>query len=148
MHYRKATIEDIPELARIRKMQLHDEGPQPEEMMDEELETYFSEKMADGSLIQWVAEDDNRIIATGAIIFMDFPPSFTNKSGKQGYIANMYTRPGYRGKGIATEILERLIQEGKQRKITKYILYASCWGRPVYERYGFQDAGAWMELKL
>ena len=39
MHYRKAAIEDIPELARIRKMQLHDEGPQPEEMMDEELET-------------------------------------------------------------------------------------------------------------
>ena len=35
MHYRKAAIEDIPELARIRKMQLHDEGPQPEEMMDE-----------------------------------------------------------------------------------------------------------------
>ena len=92
MHYRKATIEDIPELARIRKMQLHDEGPQPEETMDEELEAYFSEKMADGSLIQWVAEDDNQIIGTGAIIFMDFPPSFTNKSGKQGYIANMYTR--------------------------------------------------------
>ena len=60
----------------------------------------------------------------------------------------MYTSPGYRGKGIATEILERLIREGKQRKITKYILYASRWGRPVYERYGFRDAGAWMELKL
>ena len=44
MRYRKATIEDIPELARIRKMQLHDEGPQPEEMMDEELEAYFLKK--------------------------------------------------------------------------------------------------------
>ena len=86
MHYRKATIEDIPELARIRKIQLHDEGPQPEETMDEELEAYFSEKMADGSLIQWVAEDDNRIIGTGAIIFMDFPPSFTNKSGKRLFL--------------------------------------------------------------
>ena len=95
-----------------------------------------------------MAEEDGRIIATGAIIFMDFPPSFTNKTGKQGYIANMYTDPDFRGRGIASEILERLAKEARERHIHKLILYASKWGRPVYQKYGFRDAGAWMELKL
>ena len=54
--------------------------------MDYELTDYFEKKMSDRSLVEWVAEEDERIIATGAIIFMDFPPSFTNKTGKQGIL--------------------------------------------------------------
>ena len=60
---------------------------------------------------------------------MDFPPSFTNKTGKQGYIANMYTDPDFRGRGIASEILERLAKEARERHIHKLILYASKMGQ-------------------
>lgn len=148
MNYRRAEVRDIPVLADLRKKQLIDEGQKPDLDMDYELTDYFEKKMSDGSLVEWVAEEDERIIATGAIIFMDFPPSFTNKTGKQGYIANMYTDPDFRGRGIASEILERLAKEARERHIYKLILYASKWGRPVYQKYGFRDAGAWMELKL
>ncbi|MBQ6401911.1 MAG: hypothetical protein IJI20_06475 [Firmicutes bacterium] len=65
IRYRKATMADIPELARIRKIQLQDEGQSPDTDMDRELTDYFEEKMGAGELIEWVAEDEQGgIIAT------------------------------------------------------------------------------------
>lgn len=91
MNYRRAEVRDIPVLADLRKKQLIDEGQKPDLDVDYELADYFQKKMSDRSLVEWVAEEDGRIIATGAIIFMDFPPSFTNKTGKTGvYCQHVY----------------------------------------------------------
>lgn len=88
--------------------------------------------------MQYVAVDHEKIIATGAIQFMHFPPSFTNETGIRGYIANMYTHPDYRGKGIAKKIMERLISESKGRNVHYLFLIASEMGKPLYKKIGFQ----------
>ena len=148
MNYRKADIKDIPLLVDIRKKQLIDEGIEPNIDIDEELTIYFNNKLADNSLVEWIAEEDNKIIATAAILFIDFPPTYTNKTGRKGYITNMYTEPNFRGKGIATGMLDRLVNEAKERNIHKILLVASKLGRPVYKKYGFQDTDEWLELNL
>ena len=145
---RKANKKDIPLLIDIRKKQLIDEGIEPNIDIDEELTRYFNDKLADDSLVEWIMEENEQIIATGAIAFIDFPPTYTNKTGRKGYITNMYTDPNYRGRGIATRILDRLINEAKERNVHKICLIASKLGRPVYKKYGFQDADEWLELNL
>ncbi|MBB2182088.1 GNAT family N-acetyltransferase [Lachnospiraceae bacterium MD1] len=50
----------------------------------------------------------------------------------------MYTRPEHRRKGIAYQVLDRLVQEAKSRNIVKISLEASPMGRPLYEKYGFR----------
>ncbi|KLV27631.1 MULTISPECIES: GNAT family N-acetyltransferase [Niallia] len=148
MEYRKATREDINLLMELRKFQLVDEGITADKDIDNELEDFFQRKLAEGSLIQWLVMEENEIIATGAIVIYEFPPTYTNKSGKKAYVTNMYTKNAYRGKGIATTLLTKLVEEAKSLGIKKIWLGASKLGRPVYKKFGFKETDEWMELEL
>ncbi|WP_409300705.1 GNAT family N-acetyltransferase [Peribacillus sp. SCS-155] len=146
MEFRKATVKDIDLLIELRKKQLVDEGLNPDSEIDTELYLFFKNKLNDGSLIQWLVEDHAEVVACGAIMFYEFPPSYINKSGKRAYIANMYTNDRYRGQGIATKLLNILVDEAKQTGISNILLVASKLGRPVYKKFGFQEANEWLEF--
>ncbi|MCU9614904.1 GNAT family N-acetyltransferase [Caldibacillus lycopersici] len=148
MNYRKATMEDIDQLVELRKKQLVDEGIEPCIDIDKELKAFFHKKLSDGTLIQWLVEDEEEIIACGAVVLYDFPPSYTNRSGIRAYITNMYTMENYRGQGIATNLLTRLVAEVKQLGITKVWLGASEMGRPVYKKFGFTETDEYLELAI
>jgi ribosomal protein S18 acetylase RimI-like enzyme len=148
LKYRKANIDDIDILSSLRKKQLVDEGIDPTIDIDRELYDFFQKKLSDGSLIQWLVEDKEEIIACGAIVIYEFPPSFTNRTGKKAYVTNMYTKETYRGQGIATTLLTKLVDEVKDAGITKIWLGASKLGRPVYKKFGFQETDEWLELSF
>lgn len=145
MIFRTATIEDIREISELRKKQIQDEGQKPTIDIDEDLYRYFEKYMRSGELIEWIAEDEGKIIATTAIVFMDFPPSFTNKTGRTGYVANVYTADEYRGRGIAGQLLDKVEEEAKKRGITKLLLHASELGRKAYIKSGYEDVDIEME---
>ncbi|MBM6616957.1 GNAT family N-acetyltransferase [Bacillus suaedaesalsae] len=146
--YRKADPNDIGKLVELRKIQLMDEGIEPTIDIDKELSDFFEDKLREGRLIQWLVEDDEVIVASGAVIFYDFPPSFTNKSGKKAYIANMYTNDQYRGQGIATNLLSKLVEEVKSSGVSRIWLAASEMGRPVYKKFGFTETDEYLELNI
>jgi GNAT superfamily N-acetyltransferase len=148
MKYRKATLEDIQRLIDLRKKQLIDEGIEPNIDIDLELSQFFKDKLNDGSLIQLLVEDNQEIIACGAILFYEFPPSYTNRTGKKGYITNMFTREDYRGQGIASSLLKELVDEAKQNGVSKLWLGASELGKPVYKKFGFKETDEYLELDL
>ncbi|WP_083953997.1 GNAT family N-acetyltransferase [Cytobacillus eiseniae] len=148
MKFRKATIDDCNQLVNLRKLQLIDEGIEPSINIDAELSMFFKNKLGDGTIIQWLVEDHKDIIACGAIIFYEFPPSYTNRTGKRAYIANMYTKDHYRGQGIATKLLSTLVNEVKQLGITKIWLTASKMGKPVYKKFGFIEVDDDLELSI
>lgn len=145
MIFRTATIEDIRDISELRKKQIQDEGQKPTIDIDEDLYRYFEKYMRSGELIEWIAEDEGKIIATTAIVFMDFPPSFTNKTGRTGYVANVYTADEYRGRGIAGQLLDKVEEEAKKRGITKLLLHASELGRKAYIKSGYEDVDIEME---
>lgn len=145
---RRATAKDIPALCEMRKRQLVDEGLRPDTHIDDELRAYFETSLANDTLAEWVYEDEGVIVATAAMAFMPFPPTFSNPIGTRAYVTNMYTAPSHRGMGIATRMLPLLIDEAKQRGIRKVLLHASQMGRPLYERQGFKPNDSWMELDL
>jgi len=145
---RRATIEDIPALCEARVKQLVDEGLQPDEPIQDDLRVYFEKTLSDETLVEWVLEDEGKIVATAGIAFMPFPPTFSNPIGTRGYVTNMYTAPSHRGRGIATHLLALLMDEARQRGVHKIVLHASKMGRSVYKRQGFHPANGWMELDL
>ena len=148
MNCRIAGEQDIPVMCQIRKQQLIDEGIAPDRNIGEELTQYFEKKLADHSLVEWLLEDHGSVAATAAIAFFEFPPSYTNPSGVKGYITNMYTAPQYRGKGIASEMLEKLKEEAKIRGVQEIWLISSVYGRSVYKRSGFIEEDNYMRIKL
>ena len=150
MQKRKATLDDIPALIRLRKKQLIDEGlpPAPIFEIDRELTDYFLSALSDGLFVAWVMEADNEIIATGGVCFYTLPPNFSNPTGGVAYITNMYTKDEYRNKGIATELLEMVVDEAKSRGYSLARLHASDMGKPVYVKAGFSDSEGYMSLRL
>ena len=148
MIYRKATMNDVAKLMELRKQQLIDEGIEPSINMDGELRAFFEHKLSDGTLTQWLVEDQGEVVACGAVLFYEFPPSYTNKTGKKAYIANMFTDENYRGRGIAKELLAKLIEEVRAAGISKIWLGASEMGRPVYRKFGFTESDEYLEMDL
>lgn len=146
--YRRAGREEINILADIRKKQLIDEGAEPNKQIGRPLNEFFEKYMKDDSMIEWIAEINHQIVGTSAIIFYEFPPSFSNPSGIQGYIANMYTAPEYRGMGIARALINHLVEEAKKRNVAELWLIASDMGKPVYSKYGFREAKDRMVMEI
>ncbi|WP_308779486.1 GNAT family N-acetyltransferase [uncultured Clostridium sp.] len=148
MKYRKASKEEISYLIELRKKQLIDEGLEPSANIDFELKEFFQSTMEEGSLIQYVAVEDDIIIATGGVCFYTLPPSYSNISGKTAYITNMYTKDEYRGRGIATILLNLLVDEVKRTRCKVIKLQASFHGKPVYKKFGFKESEGHMIMKV
>ena len=149
MTFRKADIGDIEQLIRIRKIQLQAEGQKPDVNIDEDLRRVYNEKMRTDDLIEWVAEDENgEVIATAAVLFMDFLPAFNNPAGKRGYVTNVYTMDAYRRKGIAGKLMQELEDEALKHGVAHLVLHASEMGRKVYGKYGYLETHSVMEKHL
>lgn len=148
MEFRLAILDDIPRLVQLRKLQLIDEGSTPEPNIDKELTLFFEHFLKDGSLHQLLAIENDEIVASGAIIYYRFPPSFSNPTGTRAYVTNIYTQPEYRNQGISQKILYLLLDDVQSKHIKKVFLGASTLGRPVYEKLGFESAPEWMEINF
>lgn len=148
MIIRKANEEDIALLSETRKLQLIDEGIEPNCDIDEELFAFFKKWLESSDFVQFIAEEDGKLLSTAAVIYYDLPPSFTNKIGVRGYVTNVYTVPEHRGKGLAKMLLTELLNDAKSRGIKKLWLGASKLGRPLYEKLGFIPQESYMELTI
>ncbi len=143
MIYRKATMEDINELVRLRMEflnEVQDSDRQNDEQLAKKTFEYLKINMQNDSFISWLALDDNKIVGTSGIYFYTVPPSYKNISGKTAYIMNMYTIPGYRSKGIANELFNSVVKEARDRGCGKITLNATDMGRPLYLKNGFVDS--------
>jgi len=151
MRKRLADLNDVPVLVKLRKQQLLDEGLPPVSFqmdIDTELNDYFTAAISDGTFISWVMEQNGEIIATSGVCFYALPPNYSNPSGRTAYITNMYTKLEYRRKGIATELLDMVIEEAKKRGYKVIRLHTSEYGKSVYLKAGFVDTDGYMALRL
>ena len=149
MKFVKATNADVALLVKLRTEQLIDEQLPLEPHIENQLTDFFTKQLSTDTFVQWLLlSDTEEVMATGAILFYQFPPSQYNPSGIRGYIANMYTIKQYRGQGYASQILDQLVLEAKQRNVHKLFLYGSEMGQPVYKKYGFKFVDAYMEYEI
>jgi len=148
MNYRKANIDDISFLVELRKKQLIDEGCYSDTNIDEELERYFSAGITNNTLVVWLAMEEEYIIGTAGVCYFQYPPSFTNTTGKIAYITNVYTRDEYRKQGVASKLLELVMEEIKKEGCKFARLHASEQGKGLYEKLGFSDAQGFMSKKM
>ena len=151
MRKRLVDLNDVPVLVKLRKQQLLDEGLPPISFqmdIDTELDDYFTSSISNGTFISWVMEHNGEIVATSGICFYVLPPNYSNPSGRTAYITNMYTKPEYRRKGIAAELLSMVIEEAKKCGYKVIRLYTSEYGKSVYLKAGFVDSDGYMALRL
>ncbi len=148
IEYRKASQHDVDQLVNCRVKQLIDEGYQQTNPINEDLNKYFSESLANSSLICWLGTYEASVVATGGICFYQLPPSFSNPTGRVAYITNMYTDKAFRKQGIASYIFNLLLEEAKNLNYTSVRLHASDHGKSIYTKAGFFTTDGYMAKKL
>ena len=139
--YKKATIDDLNILTKTRIEVLRAANGLDDSIdmssVEREARAYYENALSNDFHTAYLVFDGDDFIGAGGISYYTVMPTFHNPTGKKAYIMNMYTRPDYRRKGIATKTLDLLIQDAKKRGVTSISLEATDMGRKLYERYGF-----------
>ena len=148
IRYRLLTKDDLDVFIKMRIAQLREEGAKEDIDLAPALYDYYARHMADDTFISWVAVDDGRIIATSGISIVEKPPYFGCPSGKIGLLSSMFTYNDYRRKGIAKELLSRVVNEAKARGCGTVQITASDMGVLLYTDFGFTKNSNFMQYKL
>src|SRR5690349_19566615 len=147
---RPAALADVPILARHRCEMFMEMGSLAESAYADLLaaaERYFAEALPAGEYHAWLVAPQARpeqIVAGGGLQLRRMlprpgPEGLLLPSGPQGLILNMYTEPAWRRRGLASLLMETMIQWSRDHGVASLVLHASSMGRPLYEQLGFAD---------
>lgn len=150
--YRKLTVDDLYAFIDLRIKQLREEGATEDFDLVPALKDYYHRHLKDGTFVSWLAVDKEaggeKIIGTSGMSFVEKPPYFACPSGRIGLLSSMYTNPDYRRKGIARELLNRVVEEARAYGCGAVQITASDMGVKLYSAYGFVHNGNFMQFKL
>ena len=148
IHYKRLTENELDIFIELRIQQLREEGATEDIDLKPALFDYYNRHMADGTFVSWLAMDGDMIVGTSGMSFVEKPPYFGCPSGKIGLLSSMYTLGTYRRKGIAKELLARVVDEAKQYGCGAVQITASDMGVLLYSDFGFVKNGNFMQYKL
>jgi GNAT superfamily N-acetyltransferase len=148
IEYRRLTAKELDIFIEMRINQLREEGATEDIDLRPALKDYYNRHMKDGTFVSWLALDENKIIGTSGMSFVEKPPYFGCPSGKMGLLSSMFTAQDYRRKGIAKELLSRVVDEARQYGCGTIQITASDMGVLLYTDFGFVKNGNFMQYKL
>ena len=146
--YKRLTEKELNMFIGMRINQLREEGAKEEIDLAPALKQYYMRHMADGTFVSWLAFDGDKIIGTSGMSFVEKPPYFGCPSGKIGLLSSMFTNPAYRRKGIAKELLSRVVSEAREYGCGTIQITASDMGVKLYADFGFVHNENFMQYKL
>lgn len=148
IEYKRLSENEINIFIEMRINQLREEGAKEDFDLRPVLSDYYKRHMADGTFVSWLAFDGDKIIGTSGMSFVEKPPYFGCPSGKIGLLSSMYTNADYRRKGIAKELLSRVVNEAKKYGCGSIQITASDMGVKLYRDFGFVHNENFMYYKL
>jgi len=104
-----------------------------------DLNQYFREAIVENRCFAFLAQQGDEILSFGAMILKKIPGDFNRSMYLEGDILNMYTVPFARRKGISALILQELLNEARNRGISKVSLHTSKDGEKLYRKFGFSE---------
>lgn len=148
VEYRRLTEKELDTFIEMRINQLREEGAEEDFDLRPALEDYYHRHMADGTFVSWLAVDEDKIVGTSGMSFVEKPPYFGCPSGRIGLLSSMFTDPDYRRMGIARELLHRVVEEARKYGCGTVQITASDMGVKLYSSYGFVPNGNFMQYRL
>lgn len=148
IQYRKLAVEDLDRFIEMRICQLREEGAQEDIDIRPALYVYYHRHMADGTFVSWLAVDNDTIVGTSGMSFVEKPPYYGCPSGKIGILSSMFTDKDYRRRGIAKTLLDKVVNEAREYGCGAVQITASDMGVLLYSDFGFVKNGNFMQYRL
>jgi GNAT superfamily N-acetyltransferase len=148
---RLAVVEDIPVLARHRRLMFEAMGRiggEDSVALEGAVQSYLRQALPRGTYAGWVVELGGDIVASGGVQLRELVPRPGYVDGNpEAVVLSMWTEPAHRRRGLGSRILESILAWCREKQAHRIVLYASADGRPLYELFGF-TAGNEMRLDL
>lgn len=115
-------------------------SPKDEASIRAALPSYF-ERHLGRDLTAFVARaEDGRIASVALLLVGEKPanPRFVN--GRIGTVFNVYTVPEFRRRGLASQVMGKLVAFAREQALDLVELNATDEGYPLYRSLGFADA--------
>jgi GNAT superfamily N-acetyltransferase len=139
---RPATVKDLATLVHHRRAMWENMGVKDKRQLasaDKAYGRWAGERLRDRTLHGWVVENgEGLVVGSGCLWLQPRQPSPGNSENFQPYLLSMYTMPGYRGKGLASKIVQEAVKWTRQNRYASLRLHASEMGRGVYRKLGFK----------
>ena len=146
--FKKLSMDELDTFIEMRINQLKEEGATEDVDLKPALYNYYTKHLADGTFVSWLAIDENRIVGTSGMSFVEKPPYFGCSTGKIGLLSSMYTVKEYRRQGIARKLLSMVINEAREYGCKIVQITASDMGVLLYSDFGFVKNNNFMQYKL
>lgn len=143
MEYRKAILSDCERLAQLRVAMLNEDEDYSDQfntVLFDNTKEFIEHGLTDGSSVLWVALDGNLTVTMCCVTFFTLPPNDWCPNGKTAYIGNLYTLPDFRKQGIASRLLQLVIDEAKNNECARILLHTTDMGKGLYEKHGFEQS--------
>lgn len=147
---REASPADIPEILRQRRAMYEDMNCEDATALDAMAKLsaiYLATAIADGSFRAWLACENDRVVAGGAVLVSPWPAHPYDLECRRATILNVYTDPAYRRRGVARKLMQTMLAWCRREGFARVTLHASADGRHLYESLGFEPSNE-MRLKL
>lgn len=109
---------------------------------------YYARAIPSGQYVGWLAEEGGEAVGMVGCFFFERPPMERPGSVLEGRIVNVYTRPAWRGRGLALELMQAAVSYARDVGARRLRLGATDDARGIYERLGFVAVPNEMELRL
>lgn len=140
MNYRFADCSDIDLLVQLRLDFLEvDKENEKYDMIKKNCQTYFHNAITEGLCDVILAADEEMVVGTAIIFYYQSVPSAFNMTGRNAYVTSMYVKEEYRRNGIATTMLNQLIDISNKKGYPIIMLNASEMGKTLYIKLGFTE---------
>ena len=153
MEIYKATLNDLKDLIQLRidflKMDAGHLSEEDEKAIRAQLKGYFEKHLPSGDFIATIAKMDGNIASAAFLVIEERPANLAFITGIAATLLNVITYPEYRHRGLATKVVEAIIQEAKKIGVSSIDLFSTGEGKRIYKKLGFkQPAYEAMRLKL
>ena len=149
--YRKATLEDAAELARLRWDFSPDEvqsGAQSFAAFAQQFAVFLGDALEEKIWTIWVAATERQLLGNIYIQPVHKVPRPGSFDRKYGYVTNVYMEPAVRGKGIGSRLLQHVIDWAREERLEFLVLWPSEESANYYARAGFHRSPDALELHL
>ncbi len=141
---RKATVDDVAELADLRRTFTFEDATEGEALRSDYEESFASivtNGLESGRWVIWVAEAAGAIVSHAFVGTIEKIPRPVVGHRAIGYLTNVYTRREFRGHGIGGRVLDAVAAWALEADIELLIVWPSEASFGHYERHGFAVRG-------
>ena len=148
---RLATPADAEVIGWHRARMFGDMGDVPEQLFEEfcaRSRDRVREQLRTGEYVGWLAsarQAPEKIIAGAGVQLRHVLPHPSTNShgettisdGRHAIVLNVFTEPAWRRRGVASLLLQQIIDWSREQRLDRLVLHASDEARVLYERLGF-----------